>query len=314
MNRGLLSADALEGNMRENAKALVLAAFVADALALGGHWVYNTSVIEKKYGRLTRYENPLGKSYHPTKKRGEFTHYGDQMYLLLETVANLPGFELSHFSKTWRHFFQTYDGYIDKATETTLENFKADKGPGESGSSSTDLAGAARIAPLAYFYRNDKEKFFASARAQTVMTHNHPDVISCATFFSEVVWEVLAGIPPSEAIQGLVQRRYNRSRLKEWTDAGAESRDLPTRQAISDFGQMCAAEAAFPSVIHLIFKYESNLKDALVENVMAGGDSAARGMMTGMVLGAHLGMDAIPDHWLSELIAIKNIRRLLDQM
>ena len=54
-------------------------------------------------------------------------------------------------------------------------------------------------------------------------------------------------------------------------------------------------------MIHLIVKYENNLKEALIENVMAGGDSAARGMLVGMVLGAHIGMRAIPQDWLSSL-------------
>ncbi|MGA2940205.1 MAG: ADP-ribosylglycohydrolase family protein, partial [Syntrophobacteraceae bacterium] len=42
-----------------------------------------------------------------------------------------------------------------------------------------------------------------------------------------------------------------------------------------------------------------NLREALVENVMAGGDSAARGLVVGMILGAHLGFEAIPSEWLS---------------
>jgi ADP-ribosylglycohydrolase len=47
---------------------------------------------------------------------------------------------------------------------------------------------------------------------------------------------------------------------------------------------------------------------------MAGGDSAARGMVVGMVLGAHLGLDAIPDAWLSALKPYRRIIELLDSI
>jgi ADP-ribosylglycohydrolase len=59
-------------------------AFVADALSLGVHWVYNTGVIDKKFGRVERYYDPLT-SYHKGKQAGDFTHYGDQMLVLLES-------------------------------------------------------------------------------------------------------------------------------------------------------------------------------------------------------------------------------------
>ena len=77
---------------------------------------------------------------------------------------------------------------------------------------------------------------------------------------------------------------------------------------------MCETGAAFPAVIHFLARYEDNLKEALVENVMAGGDSAARGMVTGMILGAHLGMNAIPADWLADLKNREAIMRVLDRI
>jgi ADP-ribosylglycohydrolase len=81
-----------------------------------------------------------------------------------------------------------------------------------------------------------------------------------------------------------------------------------------DLGQVCEIHAAFPCVIHLITKYEDNLKEGLVENAMAGGDSAGRGLAVGMVLGAHLGLDAIPSNWLTDLKAYRQIVDLMDQI
>jgi ADP-ribosylglycohydrolase len=73
-------------------------------------------------------------------------------------------------------------------------------------------------------------------------------------------------------------------------------------------------EEAFPGVVHLIARYEHDLKEALIQSVMAGGDSAARGMMVGMVLGAHLGPESIPQEWVSELRKKEQITELLEKL
>ena len=297
-----------------NSKAMVVAAFAADALALGGHWVYNAPVIEKKYGRLDRYENPLGRSYHPTKEKGAFTHYGDQMLLLLEEITGTSGFDPVHFATTWRNFFLTYDGYYDKASKTTLENIKNGVAFEHSGSTSTDLAGAARISPLIYYCHLTGSDVFSPVRLQTAMTHNHPDVVESAAFFADVSLRVLGGQTPTAAVDETVDSNKCPEQMAEWVRRGKASREHDTRETIASFGQQCETEAAFPGVIHLIYKYENDLENALVENVMAGGDSAARGMITGMVLGAHNSMGAIPSHWLSEMKAYSRIKDLLEKI
>ena len=61
----------------------------------------------------------------------------------------------------------------------------------------------------------------------------------------------------------------------------------------------------------VIAKYENDLQAALVENVMAGGDSAGRGLLVGLVLGAHLGIEAIPPEWLNDMKAYPQIVDML---
>ena len=67
-------------------------------------------------------------------------------------------------------------------------------------------------------------------------------------------------------------------------------------------------------MVHLIAKYENNLKEALIQAVMAGGDSAARGMLVGMVLGAHLGPKSLPEKWVAELAKRREIDALLERI
>jgi len=300
--------------MTDKAKAMVLASFVADALSLGVHWIYNTRVIDKKWGRVQNYIKPERPTYHPTKDLGEFTHYGDQTLVLLRSLAKNQGFDLGRFAADWRDFFQSYDGYFDTATKETLENFAAGKSPSEAGSGSDDLAGAARIAPLGCFYRHDSAAFISAARAQTALTHNNRQVVESADFFARLTTRVLAGERPTAAIGQVLNEAYDRQPYVDWVNRGLESVETDTRQALLDFGQMCEVEVAFPGVIHLVARYEDNLPLGLIENAMAGGDSAGRGLLLGMVLGAHLGIEDLPERWLTELKHRQEIVDLLDKM
>ena len=300
--------------MKEKAKAAALASFAADSLALGVHWIYNTNVIDRKVGRVETLLKPIVNSWHPKRDKGEFTHYGDQAMVLLNSAAACRRFDLDDFFKRWQALFADYNGYIDKATKSTLEHIAEGRGPTESGSSSDELGGASRIGALVYLYHEDPEAMAAAARAQTAMTHDHPAVVACAEFIARATCKVLQGASPIAALNGTVAEGIGGSAVAHWVSEGLESAVRDTRKAILDFGQMCEIDAAFPASVHLVAKYEGDLKEALVENVMAGGDSSSRGMVVGMLLGAHLGMAGVPTEWISEMKQGREIIRLLDEI
>ena len=72
---------------------LLYGSFVADALALGVH--YKRAELRRDFGRVTDYLDPREESYHPSKKRGEQTHYGDQALTLMESIKSRCRFEVS---------------------------------------------------------------------------------------------------------------------------------------------------------------------------------------------------------------------------
>lgn len=300
--------------MREKVTAMVMASFLGDSLALGAHWIYDTGEIKRRFGRVDDLLPPPRDSYHSTKTRGEFTHYGDQAFILLESMSPQRAFNLEEFSQRWKRLFADYQGYYDQATRGTLQNFSRGRSPRDSGTPSLDLAGASRIAPLVFRYREDLESLIQHAREQTQMTHNHPLVIDSAEFFSRVVYGVLGGESPVSVMEGVISRHFTDSPLSGWVLEGIGSRDMESVQAIMGFGQSCHTDQAFPGVVHLIARYESDLQEALVQSVMAGGDSAARGMLVGMILGAHLGSKALPATWISGLARGEEIMKLLDSL
>ncbi len=301
--------------MTPKTKEMVLISLAADSLALGAHWIYDTSIIERKFGRVEELLKPHENSFHPTKDAGEFTHYGDQTMLLLEYLRDNRAFDLQEFAEKWLVYMKKYSGYMDNATKETLFNMEKGEPPDEWGSLSSDLGGASRISPLIFSLHNEPDRLAKNVREQTTMTHNNPVVIESAALFAKITLEALKGTPPLDALQKVLSDEPDNYVLSPLIDAGLKSKGRDTRQTISGFGQMCEANSALPSVVHLLATYENDIKNALIENVMAGGDSAARGMIVGMVLGAYHGeRSGIPETWVTGLKVYERIMECLEKI
>lgn len=300
--------------MSDKAKGMVLGSFIGDALALGVHWIFSTDRIVREFGRVEDFIQPPGNSYHKTKGKGEFTNCGDCAFLLLHSLAGRRGFDIDDFSSRWQVFFSDYRGHMDRATRETLKNFELGKGPLESGSSSNELAGAARIAPLVYSMKNDLDALADASRMQTSMTHGNALSVEASEFFARVCFKVLEGSSPSDAIWETTGEQFTDTRISGWVRDGFLSKDRESVEAVREFGQNGHTHEAFPGVIHLIAKHENDLREALIQSVMAGGDSASRAMTVGMVLGAYLGTEALPKGWLTGLKKGGEIVSLLERI
>lgn len=289
----------MEHTMKETLRACVFGAFAADSLALGAHWIYDQQEIEELFERMEQLTSPMPDSYHASKSAGEFTHLGDQTLVLLESLAETGRFDLDVFYKNWRAMFTDYAGYVDKASRTTLERMAAGEGPETCGSDSQELAGAARIAPLAAAYGGDLDGFITAARAQAAMTHNSAVVIESAEFFARTAFAAIHGADPLDALKKAAETEYDHLQAKLLLQRGLDFADVPTTEAVAILGQNCSLPCAFPSVVQIIASHPDSLKDALIDNVMAGGDSASRGLLVGMIMGASLGKmpESLPESW-----------------
>jgi len=297
--------------MEDEIKTAIMASFVADALSLGVHWVYDRAQIKDKYGRLEEMTDPVIAPYHKGKSKGEFTHYGDQMLVLLDSLVHAFPFDVYDFGERWQVLFAEYSGYMDHATKETLANMGAGKEMDAAGSASSDLSGAARIAPLLLGLGGDESALIYAARQQTAMTHNHPMVVETAEWAARTLGLILRGDSPTLAMSRALEAMPGATGLARMVEKGLGSADRDTAVAIGGFGQMCDIEAALPGVVHLTARYEQDLETALVENIMAGGDSSARGMLVAAFIGAFVGGGAIPRRWLDQMAATPRIYQLI---
>jgi ADP-ribosylglycohydrolase len=277
---------------------MVYASFAADSLALAAHWIYDQDELRQSFGRITELAAPPAGSYHPGKTRGEQTHYGDQALVLLRSFAESGGYDEADFTSRWRAMWDGYPDYFDHATRETLARIDA----GGGGSASEELGGAARIAALLWRLANEPLPVkIAAARSQTSVTHDSPIALDAAEFLARVVHGILNGAEIWPAVEGAVEGDYAVLIPAEILRKVDQVKHLDAAAAADHLGLACPVATALPTVLALLQRYPDDLENALIENVMAGGDSAARGLALGMILGARHGKAAVPQRWIEGL-------------
>lgn len=290
--------------MNSKLRGMLLGSFVADALALGPHWIYDVDVIDDTFGDLKGIVAPPKGSFHKGKVKGDFTHYGDQMMFVLDYMKDKHTFDIVSFKDAWLKCMETFEGYRDHATKDSIHHYASSDEIG--GSTSDELGGVARMAPILYKYALTDKSLEEVAVLQTKLTHTGGDVLDMAKAIALLLEKVLKGQSPNEAIPEVGEQMGGQ--IKKYIDEAIAHEVVEPREMIATFGQSCSGKSAFPSVMYLLYKFSDSYDEALLENVSAGGDSAARAIVIGMVLGAHLGEEAIPKEWIDDTNKIKQVQ------
>jgi ADP-ribosylglycohydrolase len=85
-------------------------------------------------------------------------------------------------------------------------------------------------------------------------------------------------------------------------------------EAIHSLGEGWVAEETLAIAIYCALKYSNNFKSAIIASVNHNGDSDSTGAVTGNILGAYLGLSAIPKQHLQNLELRDIIFELADDL
>ncbi len=77
--------------------------------------------------------------------------------------------------------------------------------------------------------------------------------------------------------------------------------DLDDLSAIKSLGEGWVAEETLAIAIYCSLKYPSDFEKSIIAAVNHSGDSDSTGSVTGNIIGAYLGISAIPEKYLSNL-------------
>ncbi|MEP2776622.1 MAG: ADP-ribosylglycohydrolase family protein [Luteolibacter sp.] len=269
------------------------AALVADALSLGAHWVYDQEEIAEAFPHgVTVFSDPLTE-YHKTKRAGDQTHYGDQTVMLRDSIEARGGFDADGWREDWLAAMEGYDGYVDGASRETM------KTGGKVASSSSDLGGAARIAPILDLGL-ELDDAVAAARAETSLTHGDAAVADAAEFFTRAAYAVDAGAVFEDAMEAAAEEgSYAKLAVADHLEKARELRDENFPAVAEQLGQACGVDQAFPLALYFLLRPETDFEKTISDNALAGGDNAARAMLIALFFAAE---DAdVVEQWVEEL-------------
>lgn len=309
-------------------QAAVLGAFVADAASLGFHWLYDPARIAALASKKPEFHPPSAADFegvngyfaHEGKTSGDLTHYGEQCYAMLLSLADNRGsFDAGHYQETFcRHFGPGGEavGYIDGATRKTLANVAAAsdeaRAIARNGADDKQAPALAKLGPLlACLYAS--KKMIPSVEDAVRVTNHNEVAVTYAKFAARTIQNTMEGSPVPEAIgTALVDTEQNHG-LCEKIELAMDSSALTPPELAERFGMPCNVDQVVP-LATAILGGNPGFAEGVRQNILAGGDSAGRALYLGAVLGTAHGVggsQGIPLTWLSQLKRLPQIARLM---
>ncbi len=187
----------------------------------------------------------------------------------------------------------------------------------ESGDPNAKGCGAAmRVAPIGYLYQRDERRLREIAAASAQMTHGHPAAVAASVAAACAVKLALDGVPPAEYLRRLLSftdgisaefdaALYRVGHVLAWRDEEA---------ALDHIGQGWVAEEAVALALYCVLRYPDDYVAAVRRAANSNGDSDSIACIAGGILGARLGLDAIPPGWRERCADAAYLRDLAERL
>jgi ADP-ribosylglycohydrolase len=173
----------------------------------------------------------------------------------------------------------------------------------ESGSTTRGNGSAIRVAPIGIVYQNDPVRLREVAHATGIATHAHPASDAAAIAAAYLIKLALDGVPPEEYVREVLtftdgisddfrDAMLRIGHVQEWTDEYA---------AVTHLGSGWIGEEAVAMAVYCATRHRDDFVRAVRRAVNIPGDSDSVGCITGGLVAARLGLDAIPQEWIARL-------------
>jgi len=266
----------------------------------------------KMRGIMGKYSDYIGYSYREWLRTQKGKHPSEDEFLY-SWLANIP--EL----------------YARRAPGMTCLSALESKSRGsieDPINSSKGCGGVMRVAPIGLYFADRRvpiDEIDEIGAEVAALTHGHELGYIPAAALVHLIYLVSSNdsISLSDAVEDMIvamekqfaSAKHIRSFTKLMREAVAlSSSDLTDLEAIRKLGEGWVAEETLAIAIYCALKYANDFDKALIAAVNHNGDSDSTGAVTGNILGAHLGMNGIPEKYLSHLELKDLIQEIADDL
>uniref|UniRef100_A0A665X9K0 Selenoprotein J n=1 Tax=Echeneis naucrates TaxID=173247 RepID=A0A665X9K0_ECHNA len=331
--------------LANRAMGAIVGSAVGDAAAQPLHWVYD---LKKLQGILAQDPNPefRSESANPFYRRqtGQQSCYGDQAYVLLESLSECGGLNVDDLRQRTLKFFgpgseydtPVNDPYREKGgprpqlpiegpwRHGSLKSFlkNVDAGKEETGcENDCQIDGIAKLAPVVAFYAGKPEMLEKVEQATRVTQNNDvcvAETLAAARFLEHFI---LNGADP-KALDTVLDKLSDKHRqhpqdldkavighihqVKE--NLSRTPQELIPTISVFKFSLyiLSGLPGAFQAALHGVLTAKQ-YEQAIRDTMSCGGCTCSRGSFIGACLGAQVGLEGIPSSWTSKTLRYDSV-------
>lgn len=281
----------------------LLGALVADAAALGLHWIYDPdriAQVAEAHGSAAfvpvdarNFEGVPAYFAHGAREDGQFTQYGEMLWLAMRSLQATGGnLDVSDLQAKFVETFGaggSYAGYIDRPTRGTLDNLAAGQAD-PSGVDDDQMPAVARLPALVAAGAATPEAVDATIR----VTNVNADASAYGQVFASVLQAVMDGASVADALKQAAATAPSEIAALLSDAVGSAEGDSVAYGEVTK--RACHLPMGVPLSFH-IMAHADGYADATERNIRAGGDSAGRAIIIGSIMGAASAPGDIPLDW-----------------
>ncbi|TNF28501.1 MAG: hypothetical protein EP319_08895 [Deltaproteobacteria bacterium] len=238
---------------------------------------------------------------------GAATDDMDMMMCLLRSLSSCESFDHHDLARRFVDWYETEPADIGSTIAPALAKMSEGKNPLECGNPSEVAQGNGslmRCAPLVLFYTGDELE--RAAREQCCFTHGSKTCQDADILFLQSLHDCFLGLSKNEVYERALKRaEYLNKELFEYlkTIPDLEWENLPTSGWVKH-----TLGAAYWALLQ-----SDNFEEGVVLIANKGNDSDTCGCVTGALLGASYGVEAIPERWLVNLEYREEILEIINK-